>query len=65
MKAPLDRAFVNVRLGGGKKKSKEKRSSVCDFLFTLSLLASSNKLCVIAISLSADSAVGSANRAYN
>ena len=64
LKAPLDRVRDNVRLGGGRKKSKEKRSRVCGFSSTLSLLASSRALCVVAMILSADSALCSANKAY-
>ena len=62
--APLDRVFDNVRLGGGRKKSIEKLSRVCGFSSTLSLLASSNALCVVAKILLADSAVCSANSTY-
>ena len=64
LKAPLDRVRDNVRLGGGRKKSKEKRSRVCAFTSMLSLLASSRALCVVAMIFSADSALCSANKAY-
>ena len=61
LKAPLDSVLDNVRLGGGRKKSNEKRSRVCGFSSILSLLASSNALCVVAIIFSAVSAFCSAN----
>ena len=65
LKAPLFSVPDKVCLGGGRKKSKEKRSSVYGgFSSILCLLASSSTLCVVAIILSADSAVCSANSAY-
>ena len=64
LKVPLDQVCDNVRLLGGRKKSKEKCSRVCAFTSMLSLLASSRALHVVAMILSTDSALCAANKAY-